>query len=144
MNGESVKLKINLNKGVILGIIGAIIVFVIILTIILYVDSDFDQQLIYQVDSGVPANKLIPQINKETEQLQENALESYESNVVNNNLGANPNSYIDYTQLYHNDLKMISEYENAQKEFANRKISKEQFLQEIKTPKEYLKLANLN
>jgi hypothetical protein len=134
----------NLNKGVILGIAGAITVFIFILIIILYIDSDFDQQLIYQVDSGVPADKLIPQIDKETEELQMNALKSYESNVINNNLGGNASNYDYYTQVYQNENKTISEYENTQKEFANREISKEQFEQDIKTPKEFIQLMNLN
>jgi hypothetical protein len=134
----------NLNKGVILGIAGAITVFIFILIIILYIDSDFDQQLIYQVDSGVPADKLIPQIDKETEELQMNALKSYESNVINNNLGGNASNYDYYTQVYQNENKTISEYENTQKEFANREISKEQFEQDIKSPKEFIQLMNLN
>ena len=134
----------NLNKGVILGIAGAITVFIFILIIILYIDSDFDQQLIYQVNKGVPADKLIPQIDKETEELQMNALKSYESNVINNNLGGNASNYDYYTQVYQNENKTISEYENTQKEFANREISKEQFEQDIKTPKEFIQLMNLN
>ena len=134
----------NLNKGVILGIAGAITVFIFILIIIFYFNSDFDQQLIYQVDSGVPADKLIPQIDKETEELQMNALKSYESNVINNNLGGNASNYDYYTQVYQNENKTISEYENTQKEFANREISKEQFEQDIKTPKEFIQLMNLN
>ena len=134
----------NLNKGVILGVASAITVFIIILIIIFYFNSDFDQQLIYQVDSGVPADKLIPQIDKETEELQMNALKSYESNVINNNLGGNASNYDYYTQVYQNENKTISEYENTQKEFANREISKEQFEQDIKSPKEFIQLMNLN
>ncbi len=136
-------MRINPNKGKILGVAGAITVFIFILIIIFYINSDFDQQLIYQVDSGVPADKLIPQIDKETQELQMNALKSYESNVINNNLGGNASNYDYYTQVYQNELKTISEYENIQKEFANRKINKQQFEQDIKTPKEFLKLANL-
>ena len=133
----------NLNKGVILGVASAITVF-IILIIIFYFNSDFDQQLIYQVDSGVPADKLIPQIDSEADELQMNALKSYESNVVNNNLGGNASNYDYYTQVYQNELKEISEYENYQKEFANREINKGQFLTDIQTPKQYINLMNLN
>ncbi len=133
----------NLNKGMILGITGAITVFIFIIIIIFYVNSDFDQQLIYQVDSGVPADELIPEIDNEAYEIQMNALKNYESNVVNNNLGENSSNYDYYTQMYQNEKKTISEYENIQKEFANRQINKEQFEQDIKTPKEFLELANL-
>ncbi len=92
----------------------------------------------------MPADKLIPQIDKETEELQMNALKSYESNVINNNLGGNASNYDYYTQVYQNENKTISEYENTQKEFANREISKEQFEQDIKSPKEFIQLMNLN
>jgi hypothetical protein len=73
-----------------------------------------------------------------------NALKSYESNVINNNLGGNASNYDYYTQVYQNENKTISEYENTQKEFANREISKEQFEQDIKSPKEFIQLMNLN
>ena len=58
-----------MDKGTLLAIIGSLVVFVIILAVIFYMNSDFDQQLIEEVDKGVPADKLIPQINKETKKL---------------------------------------------------------------------------
>ena len=134
----------NLNKGVILGVASAITVFIIILIIIFYFNSDFDQQLIYQVDSGVPADKLIPQIDAEAEHLQMNAQKNYESNLINNNLGGNASNYDYYTQIHQNELKIISEYENDQKEFAERQITKEQFLHDIQSPKQYINVMNLN
>jgi hypothetical protein len=133
-----------LNIGVIIGIASAIVVFIIVLIIIFYVNSDFDQQLIYQVNKGVPADKLIPQIDKETEKLQINARRSYESNLINNNMGGNSNNYDYYTQMYENEMRIISEYNNTQEKFAERLITKEQFLQDIKNPKEFMKIMNLN
>jgi hypothetical protein len=139
-----VKLGINLNKGLILGVAGGLTVFIIVLIIIMYVNSDFDQQLINQVDSGVPADKLIPQIDAEAEHLQMNAQKNYESNLINNNLGGNASNYDYYTQIHQNELKIISEYENDQKEFAERQITKEQFLHDIQSPKQYINVMNLN
>ena len=110
----------------------------------MYVNSDFDQQLINQVDSGVPADKLIPQIDEEAEHLQMNAQKNYESNLINNNLGGNASNYDYYTQIHQNELKIISEYENDQKEFAERQITKEQFLHDIQSPKQYINVMNLN
>jgi len=140
-------LKINLNKGAILGIVGGTTFFILILIVILYSQSDFDQQLINQVDRGVPNDKLIPQIDAETAKLKTNALRRYESNILNKNAGQNGNlasksDYESYIEMYQNELKMISDYDEARKKFAKREITKELFLREIKTPKEYLKLIN--
>ena len=140
-------MKINLNKGAILGIVGGTTFFILILIVILYSQSDFDQQLINQVDRGVPNDKLIPQIDAETAKLKTNALRRYESNILNKNAGQNGNlasksDYESYIEMYQNELKMISDYDEARKKFAKREITKELFLREIKTPKEYLKLIN--
>jgi hypothetical protein len=37
-------------------------------------------------------------------------------------------------------MKMINQYDDAHKKFANREINKEQFLNEIKKPKDFLKM----
>jgi hypothetical protein len=135
-----------LDKGKILAISGGILVFVIILTFIFYIYSDFDQQLIGQVEKGVPAEKLIPQIDNETDKLKKNANRHYQSAVINKNLGkgdlANESDYEYYIKRYETELKVISEYDADRKEFAQREITKEQFLQKIKIPKELIE--NLN
>jgi hypothetical protein len=138
-----------LDRGILLAIAGSILVFVIILAVVFYSHSDFDQQLIEQVDSGVPAGKLIPQINQETKKLTINAQKRYQSNVVNKmnendehgNLESK-NDYKYYQDLYENEMKMISDYDAARKKFVRREITKEQFLQEIKIPKEYKQIVN--
>lgn len=124
----------------ILGIAGGVTVFVLVLIVILYTNSDFDQQLINEVDSGVPADKLIPQIDQETEKLKLDAQRRLESHVINTNSNMKSNDYESYEQTYQNEMKMISEYDDARKKFAERQITKEQFLQEIKTPKELLQM----
>ena len=70
------------NKGVIIGVIGGLAIFIIILIFFIYINSDFDRNLINQVDSGVPANKLIPQIDKETEKMKSNAQKRYQSHIL--------------------------------------------------------------
>lgn len=120
------------NKGLILGIIGGIIVFVIALIFIFYYNSDFDQQLIDQVDNGVPADKLIPQIDKETENMKDKAV-NHLSEPINKNL--NQNSSIQYQKGYEAEMNVISQYDDARKKFARREISKDEFLKEIQTPK---------
>ena len=126
-------METNLNKGLILGISGGIIVFIIALMLIMFNNSDFDQQLINQVDNGVPTDKLIPEIDKETEKMKQNAQRRLESNVINKNI--NKNDSESYMQSYKDEMKMISEYDDARKEFAKREITKEQFLNDIETHK---------
>ena len=71
-----------LGKRALLGILGGLIILVVTLSIILYSDSDFDAQLIDQVDKGVPAEELIVQIDEETLIMQRNAKKRIESVVM--------------------------------------------------------------
>jgi hypothetical protein len=133
------------DRGALLAIIGSVTVFSIVLAFMFYNQSDFDQRLIDQVDKGMPAEKLIPQIDKETEKLIANAQRRYskvvDKNFENGNL-ASKNDYESYTEVYEKEMMMISEYDTARKKFARREITKEQFLQEIKIPKELEKLVS--
>jgi len=135
-----------LDRGILLAITGSLLVFGIILAIIFYNHSDFDQRLIVQVDNCVPSEKLIPQIDKETEKLIKNAQRRFQSNVVNKNFGngnrATKNGSEYYLERYENEMKMISEYDAARKKFARREITKEQFINEIEIPKEDMQLLN--
>lgn len=131
-----------LDRGTLLGIVGGSIVFICILSFIIYNNSDFDSLLIKQVDKGVSAEELIPQIDNETEKLKLKAKKRLESYVFDkkywgNGELASPDDYQRFTQSYENDMKMITEYENARKKFVKREITKEQFSEKIETPKEY-------
>ncbi|MGZ7134432.1 MAG: hypothetical protein ACXVHY_01005 [Methanobacterium sp.] len=125
-------MELKLNKGLILGIIGGTTVFLIALLIILNNTFDFDQQLIYQVDSGVPADKLIPQIDKETQKMTSKA-KNHLSEVINKNLNKNDSMF--YQKNYEAEIKIISQYDDIRKRFARREISKNEFLKEIEIPK---------
>jgi len=131
-------LEIRQNTGLILGISGGLIVFIISLVLIIYVNSDFDQQLINQVDSGVPASKLIPQIDQDTEKMKLNAQRRLESQTVSKNI--NKSDSAPFVQSYNDEMRMIGQYDDARKKFANREINKEQFLSEIQQPKDFLKM----
>lgn len=137
--------EVFLERGTLLGLFGGLIVFICILSFIIYSNSDFDSLLIKQVDKGVSAEELIPQIDNETEKMQLNAKRRFKSIIMDrkywgNGELASTNDYQSYTISYENDMKMISAYENVRKKFAKREITKEQFLEEIKTPKEYFKI----
>ncbi|MGZ7049603.1 MAG: hypothetical protein ACXVHO_06315 [Methanobacterium sp.] len=129
---------IKLNKGLILGIAGGIIVFIVALIFIMYSNSDFDSQLINQVESGVPSDKLIPQIDKETNNMKLNAQRRLGSNTVNKNL--NKNDSESYFLSFEAEMKMISQYDEARKKYANRAITKERFFNDIQKPKEFMDL----
>jgi hypothetical protein len=132
-------------KGKLPGIIGGLAVFLIILSMITYLNSDFDGELIQSSDNGIPAEKLIPKIDTETDKLKLNANRRFLSYVMDSKVWGNgslvsKNDYEYYTEMYEKEMKVILEYENARKKFAKREITKEQFLQEIKIPKEYFNM----
>jgi len=131
-------LGINLNKGVIIGIISGIAALIIFL-ILLHAGSDFDQRLIDQVDSGEPANRLIPQIEKETQKMQMKSRKRLLSYVLNKDYLSKNDSQT-YAQFYKDDMKMISKYGSTRKKFAAREITKEQFINDIKEPKAYMEI----
>jgi hypothetical protein len=128
---------LNLNKGAILGVFSGLIVFIVALVFILLVNSDFDQQLINQVNSGIPSEELIPQIDKETQKMNKNAEKRLASKTVQKNLVSQMDAQ-SYVQDYKDEMKIISQYENARKKFAKREITKEQFLNDIRNPKEFM------
>ena len=131
-------MEIRQNMGLILGISGGLIVFIIALIFIIYNNSDFDQQLINQVDSGVPADKLIPQIDQNTEKMRLNAQRRLESQTAAKNI--NKSDSAPFVKSYNDEIRMIAQYDDARKKFANRDINKEQFLSEIQNPKDFLKM----
>lgn len=135
-----------MDKGILLGIIGGLAVFIVLVSFIIISNySDFDVQLIEQVDDGVPANELMLQIDKETENLKYKVRKRFESNVMdkkywgNGNL-ASTNDYQYYSQNYQNEIKMINEYDNVRKKFAKKEISKDEFIYQIENFREYFKL----
>lgn len=135
-----------MDKGILLGIIGGLAVFIVLVSFIIISNySDFDVQLIKQVNDGVPANELMLQIDKETENLKYKVRKRFESNVMdkkywgNGNL-ASTNDYQYYSQNYQNEIKMINEYDNVRKKFAKKEISKDEFIYQIENFREYFKL----
>ncbi len=134
-----------LGKRALLGILGGLIILVVTLSIILYSDSDFDAQLIDQVDKGVPAEELIVQIDEETLIMQRNAKKRLESVVMDKKYWGNgdlasPTDYQYFTTFYITEMNVISNYDGVRKKFARREITKEQFLQEIKVFKEFFNI----
>jgi hypothetical protein len=134
-----------LDRGLLLGIIGGILIFIISLSFIIYSNSDFDTQLINQVNGGVSANILIPQIDNETEKMIINVDRRYKAVVMDRKYWGNGDlasseDFQYYSENYENDLKMISGLTEIRKRYARREIDKDEFLQSIDQYKEYFKL----
>jgi hypothetical protein len=131
-----------LERPTLLGLIGGAAVFIIILIFIILNHANFDQQLIDKVAEGVPAEKLIPEIDAETDNLKSIARARLET-VVNdqkywgNGELATTKEYVAYTTGYEFELRIISDYDTARKKFARREITKREFLNLIKGPKEF-------
>ena len=132
-------------RGALLGVIGGAAVFIIILTVIMYSHSSFDQKLIDQVEDGVPAEELILQIDAETNKLKKIAKARLESVVMDRRFWgdgelATPAEYESYIVGYEFEMKIINQYDLARKKYANREITKREFLSEIKGPKDFYNL----
>ncbi len=124
------------------GIIGGLIVFLLISLFIIYYHSDFDTQLIEQVNKGVPTNELIIQIDEETRKMQINAKRRLESIIMDKKYWGNgsldeQNKYQLSVTSYESEMMIISKYNNIRKKFAKREITKREFLDEIKIIKDY-------
>ena len=108
----------------ILGIIGGLTIFIISSTLIIYINSDFDQQLISEVGSGVPANQMYNQINNATQTQQSIAKGDLDSHVMNPNdwetqkLTTN-DDYEYYIQIYDVEMGYISSYNRIRKEYVS-------------------------
>lgn len=132
-------MNVDLDRGVILGVVGGICVFLVSLLIIMNFSTDFDEQLIDQVDNGVSANKLTPQIYEQDKNMKLNAQKRLKSNVLNK---PSTEDYNRYGEEYSSEVKMISNYTQARIKFVNRETTKDEFLNEIKTPKEYIEIMD--
>jgi hypothetical protein len=131
-----------LDRGALLGIIGGAAVFIILLSLILYGNTDFDVQLVDDVNNNVPVEKLIPKIDNETQILLVKVKRRYESSVNDRKFWGNGDLISSetlqyYTENYETDLKMINALENVRKNFARREISKKEFYEIIKQYKDY-------
>ncbi len=114
---------------------------VVLITILSFVLYD-------QVEEGVPAEKLIPQIDRETENLKIQAKKRLEKAVMDRKYWgdgdlATSDDYNMYITSYEFEMKIIVDYENARKKFARREITKREFLSEIRGCKEFYSLHNI-
>lgn len=98
---------------------------------------DFDQKLINEVDSGVPANELIPQIEEEAAKEKLKSKKHLESHVMDmkrwDKFNISPEDDLKYEiTFYKEQITIISQYEETRKKFVKKEISKQEFLKQIR------------
>lgn len=134
-----------MDRGVLIGIIGGVIIFIISSSFIISINSDFDTQLINQVNDGVSPDTLLLQIDNETHRMLVDVDRRYKAVVMDKkywgdgNLGLSENFQY-YTQNYENDIKMVYGMAEVRKKYARGEIDKKEFLTSIAQYKEYFKL----
>ena len=133
----------SLNKGKFLGIVGGLGVFILFLLFLIYPNLDFDQQLINDVDGGVPASQLIPKIEAESQEEQLIAKKDFESHINNPYYWSKPGlaSTDDFNydkRNYEISMNAIKKLEELRKEYALKKIGKEEFVTTSSYYKDYI------
>ncbi|MBP2046788.1 hypothetical protein [Methanobacterium aggregans] len=126
----------NLKVGRFSGLISGFIIFSILLIGLINSNSSFDDRLIQKVDSGVPAEDLILEIEEERENEDHDAKKRLESNVMDVGMWGHGDLTSEYDFKYYMDIysgetRIIDDYARVRTEFVKGQISKEEFLDEI-------------
>ncbi|WJI08653.1 hypothetical protein FGU46_00375 [Methanobacterium sp. CWC-01] len=125
-----------MNKSIWIGAVGGLCIFIIILWAIFFYNSDFDQELIQSSESGVACEKLIKQIDKESDNqksLAENHLEGHFTDIKYWNNPNDPEKELTLEiDFYQQQIKAINNCTELRKKYVRKEISKEEFLAQIK------------
>ncbi len=103
----------------------------------LYPSADFDQELMDEMDSGVPISELINQINSESENQKLKAKKELESHVMDPKYwqqhDISPEEDLSYEiQYYKLQISEIDKYKAIRIKYVKKEISKEEFIKETK------------
>jgi hypothetical protein len=125
-----------LDKGKWVGIAGGLGLFLILLFCFIYINSDFDNQLINEVHSGVASDELNIKIQKESEKEENKALKhlKFHINDVNYWSKTKTSSKDDFENCINNynmQIQAIEECEKVRRKYVNHEITEEYFLNEI-------------
>lgn len=131
-----------LDRSLLLGIICGLVVFIAISSYILLTHADFDEQLIEQVENGVPSQDLINEIDEEAYNMQVAAKKRLDSKILDRKYWGNgeldsPLDYSFYVDSYESELKLIKEYKEYRVKYANREITREEFLSLTQNHRDY-------
>jgi len=131
-----------LDRSLLLGIICGLVVFIATSSYILLNHADFDEQLIEQVENGVPSQDLINEIDEEAYNMQVAAKKRLDSKILDRKYWGNgeldsPLDYSFYVDSYESELKLIKEYKEYRVKYANREITREEFLSLTQNHRDY-------
>lgn len=127
-----------MDRGILLGSLSGLGIFIVMILVIFYFHSNFDQNLISSVESGTPTDQLLTQIYQENYNECMNAkyyLNSHtmEMNMWGNGELASDSYYNYYTINYNQQVDYYNKLKDIRIKFAERQISKEEFLNSIET-----------
>lgn len=134
---------ISLN-GKFIGVVSGITFFLVLLYLMFFLNADFDQQLIEQVEMGnYSETSLFTEIEKETAYKKALAKKELDSHIMDmkywDQTNTKPENDLEYvTQTYHAHIETILKCEEVRKKFVKKEISKEQFIEEITSLKHML------
>jgi hypothetical protein len=125
-----------INTGKYLAITGGLGVFFIFCFFFIYPNSDFDHELINQVQSGTPTDKLTLQIEQESEKEKNLVLKHLEAHINDMNYwskidNGSKEDFEYYIDTYKMQIDAINNCEKLRKEFINHEISEDYYLEEI-------------
>lgn len=104
--------------------------------------------MINQVEDGVPTEELIPQIDKETENMEVRAKTRLKTVVMDKKFWGDgdlvtSDDYKMQITSYEVEMRIIEDYENVRKRYAQREITRKEFLAEIRGPREFFSLHSI-
>lgn len=125
-----------INTGKYLAITGGLGVFFIFCFFFIYPNSDFDHELINQVKSGTPTDKLTLQIEQESEKEKNLVLKHLEAHINDMNYwskidNGSKEDFEYYIDTYKMQIDAINNCEKLRKQFINHEISEDYYLEEI-------------
>lgn len=112
---------------------GGVTLFLVILIIFFYFNTDFDSNLIEKLESGVPAENLIPQIEEQSKKQEATVKSHLEAHVMDmkywSGVNSDPQNDLEYhMNLYHKQIEVITDYKNHRIQFVKGEIGKKEFL----------------
>jgi hypothetical protein len=124
-----------MQKGHWLGIIGGISFF-LVLYFFLFINPDFDQQLINQVEAGTSSQKLIQEIEKERSLEQDKAAKDLKSHFMYFNYWEGPKSVTNddlakHKEIYNSRLNAVSQLYELRMKYIRKEITKDEFSEKI-------------
>lgn len=113
--------------------------------IIFYISSDFDVKLIEQVDSGVPAEKIISEIEEESSKQELTVKNHLQAHMMDmkywNRVNSDPKNDLEYhITIYQKQMEIITEYKELRIQFVKGQITKNEFLEKMKPLKTKLEI----